>query len=88
MIDLYTLNPTQIVMYSTEHCADCHRAKVFFDTNHVEYIKVNLEGNERATEFVLRLNKGYQSVPTIVFPDGSVLAEPTWDELRKKIAST
>jgi mycoredoxin len=85
LIDLYTVTPTQIVMYTTEHCADCHRAKTFFDANHIEYMKVGLEDNEKATEFVLRLNKGYRSVPTIVFPDGSVLAEPSWEELRRKI---
>jgi mycoredoxin len=86
LIDLYTVTPTQIVMYTTEHCADCNRAKAFFDANHIKYMKVGLEGNEKATEFVLRLNQGYRSVPTIVFPDGSVLAEPSWEELRQKIA--
>jgi len=71
-------------MYTTEHCADCLRAKAFFEANHIEYTKVNLEGNEQATEFVIGVNKGYRTVPTIIFPDGSILAEPSWDELRQK----
>lgn len=84
MNDLYTLNPSRIVMYTTEYCADCLRAKSFFESNKIEYQKVNLEGNERATEFVLHVNHGNRSVPTIVFPDGTILVEPSWEELREK----
>lgn len=82
MTELYTLSPSQIVMYSTEYCPDCHRAKKFFETNNIPYIRVGLEGNAEATEFVMHVNNGYRSVPTIVFPDGSVLVEPGWDELK------
>jgi mycoredoxin len=86
--DLYKLNPSQIVMYTTEHCADCYRAKAFFDANNIEYTRVGLEDDERATQFVLSLNHGNRSVPTIVFPDGSVLSEPSWEELRQKTITT
>lgn len=85
MSDLYTQHPTQIVMYATATCPDCLRAKAFFEAHKIEYKRVGLEGDEEATEFVVRLNNGYQSVPTIVFPDGSVLVEPSWEELRKKV---
>jgi mycoredoxin len=87
LIDLYTRNPSQIVMYTTEFCSDCLRAKAFFEAHNIEYTKVGLEEDERATEFVLRVNQGYRSVPTIVFPDGSILSEPSWDELRQKTLS-
>ncbi len=82
--DLYTMNPSQIVMYSTEYCSDCHRAKAFFESNGIRYLRVGLEDNEEATRFVMKLNNGYQSVPTIIFPDGSVLVEPSWNELKEK----
>ena len=84
MNNLYTLHPSRIVMYTTEYCGDCLRAKAFFDTNQIEYIKVNLEGNDLATEFVIRMNQGHRSVPTIIFPDGTILTEPSWEELRQK----
>lgn len=84
--DLYKKNPSQIVMYSTEYCPDCHRAKKFFETNGIEYLKVGLENNEEATLFVMDINDGNRSVPTIIFPDGSVLVEPSWEELRIKTA--
>lgn len=85
MSDLYTTTPSQIVMYSTEYCPDCHRAKAFFEANNIEFLRVGLEGNEKAVEFVMNINKGNQSVPTIIFPDGSVLVEPSWAELQKTI---
>lgn len=84
MSDLYNTRPSQIVMYTTEYCSDCRQAKAFFEANKVEYLKVGLEGNEQAVEFVINVNKGYRSVPTIIFPDGSVLVEPSWDELKQK----
>lgn len=70
-------------MYTTEYCSDCHRAKAFFETNHIEYLRVGLEGNEEATEFVMAVNNGKRSVPTIVFPDGFILVEPSWGELQE-----
>jgi mycoredoxin len=87
MNDLYTKNPSQIVMYATEYCSDCHQAKMFFEANKIEYLRVGLEGNEEATEFVLNINNGYRSVPTIIFPDGTVLTEPSWKELQDKISN-
>jgi len=86
--DLYTLKPTQIVMYVTESCPDCLRAKRFFDANDIPHLRVPLEGNTQATEFVMHINRGYRSVPTIVFPDGSVLVEPGWDELKAKFSTS
>ena len=84
MNDLYSLSPSQIVMYTTEVCSDCRRAKAFFEARHISFVQVGIEGDERATRFVAEINHGFHSVPTIVFPDGSILVEPTWDELQAK----
>ena len=86
MRDLYTIAPTQIVMYTTEYCSDCMRAKKFFELNNIPHLKVGLEGDADATEFVIQVNNGYRSVPTIIFPDGSILVEPNWDELKAKFS--
>ena len=85
MPDLYTLNPSQIIMYVTEHCSDCVRVKKYFEAKGIPYVRVGLEGDAKAAEFVTQVNRGYRSVPTIVFPDGSVLVEPSWDELNAKL---
>jgi mycoredoxin len=86
MSDLYTTIPTQIVMYTTEYCPDCVRAKKFFEVNHIPHLRVGLEGNAEATAFVMQVNHGYRSVPTIIFPDGSILVEPDWEELQAKFS--
>lgn len=88
MTDYYTLSPSQIVMYSTEYCSDCVRAKKFFEANNISYLHIGLEGNAEATEFVMQVNHGYRSVPTIIFPDGAVLVEPGWEELKAKLSKS
>jgi mycoredoxin len=72
-------------MYATEYCPDCHRAKAFFEANKVQYLRVGLEGNEEATNFVMNVNNGNRSVPTIIFPDGTILVEPGWGELKEAV---
>ena len=84
MDNLYSINPAKIVMYTTQYCSDCRQAKAFFEANDIPYIPISIEGNREATEFVMRMNNGYKSVPTIIFPDGSVLVEPSWKELKEK----
>jgi mycoredoxin len=83
MTKQHTLTPTQIVMYTTEYCSDCLRVKKFFEENNVPYERIGLEGNPEATEFVIKINNGFRSVPTIVFPDGSILVEPSWEDLKQ-----
>ena len=85
MDNLYSRNPAQIVMYATQYCPDCLRAKAFFKEHNISYVPVPLEGNPDATDFVMNVNNGYRSVPTIVFPDGTVLVEPSWQELKEKV---
>lgn len=84
MSDHFKLNPTQIVMYATKYCPDCLRAKRFFKANNIPYLQIDPEDNPQATEFVMKVNNGNRSVPTIIFPDGSVLVEPSWEELTQK----
>ena len=85
MSDLYSRTPSQIVMYTTEYCADCTRAKRFFEANNVSFLQVKLEGDSQATQFVIDVNNGYRSVPTIIFPNGSILVEPGWEELKRQV---
>jgi mycoredoxin len=72
-----TTDPTAITMYSTTWCGDCRRARRAFADFGVPYREVNIEDDEDAAELVQTLNNGMRSVPTIVFPDGSVLVEPS-----------
>jgi mycoredoxin len=76
----------QIVMYSTTWCGDCRRARKVFAALDVPYTEIDIERNEDAAETVVRLNKGARSVPTILFPDGTKLVEPSNAELESKLA--
>ncbi len=86
MSDLYTKTPSTIVMYSTTWCPDCRRAKKFLDQEKVSYINVDIEKDEKGRAFVMEVNNGARIVPTIIFPDGEKLTEPTTQELRAKLA--
>ena len=74
-----------IVMYSTTWCGACHRAKRTFAAVGVGYTEINIEEDGAAAEVVMRLNGGLRSVPTILFPDGSVLVEPSNTLLEAKL---
>ena len=74
-----------IVMYSTTWCSDCRRAKKVFAAMNVSYTEIDIEANEDAAELVMKLNDGARSVPTILFPDGTKLVEPSNAVLEAKL---
>ncbi len=80
-------NPT-IRIYATDWCFDCRRARRFFDRNQIPYQWINIERDPQAEQFVLQINKGMRSVPTIVFEDGSLLVEPSESQLKEKLGIT
>jgi mycoredoxin len=86
--DLYSLNPQQIVMYSVEWCPDCRRAKFFFKRKKIDVMEVDVNADKKAEEFVKGLNNGYRSVPTIILPDGSIVVEPSAEELEAKFSQS
>jgi mycoredoxin len=80
-------NEEAIVMYSTTWCGDCRRAKRVFGAAGVEYREINIDENAAGANEVMRLNGGMRSVPTILFPDGSMLVEPSTSALEKKLSA-
>ncbi len=85
MTDLYTQTPSQIIMYGTSWCPDCHRARKVFSNMNVEYLDIDIEQDEKAALFVRQQNNGNQAVPTIIFPDGLSLTEPDRQTLTSKL---
>lgn len=80
-------NRPQIKMYTTTWCPDCWRAKKIMDSMEVSYVEINITEDADAVDLVEKLNNGNRSVPTILFPDGSVLTEPSTTQLVGKINS-
>ena len=83
--ELFNLRPSIITVYSTDWCPDCRRAKKFFIEHQVQYIEVNIEEIPDGIPFVKNLNNGKRVVPTIIFPDGEILAEPSNSQLAEKL---
>ena len=76
-----------ITIYGTPWCGDCRRALRVLDQHQANYCYVDIESDDLARSYVERLNNGYQSVPTILFPDGSVLVEPSSATLAEKLTT-
>jgi thioredoxin reductase (NADPH) len=76
---------TTIRMFGANWCPDCRRAKQFFGEQRVHYDYVDLDQQPDAISEVERINNGMRSIPTIIFPDGSVLVEPSNTQLAAKL---
>jgi thioredoxin reductase (NADPH) len=74
-----------IIVYGASWCPDCRRAKQFLASHRVAYEWVDLEESPEKTAEVEARNDGKRIIPTIVFPDGTFLAEPSNDELADRI---
>jgi mycoredoxin len=75
----------RIVMYGTSWCGDCRRARRVFEQHQTAFEYVDIEQDDSARAYVERVNGGYSSVPTIIFPDGSVMTEPSSAALITKL---
>ncbi len=82
------MDETGIVLYGATWCPDCRRSKSFLGDHRIPYRYVDLEEHPEEIDTVLELNDGKQIIPTIVFPDGSHVAEPSNEELAQKLGLT
>ena len=79
--------PGTITMYSTTWCGYCRRLKSQLDSVGIGYTEVNIEEQPDAAAFVEQVNGGNQTVPTVVFPDGSAATNPSLADVRARLAS-
>lgn len=77
----------KVTMYGAEWCGDCRRSKKFMEGNGVEFNYINVEEDLSAAEKVKEINNGMQSIPVIVFEDGTHLTEPSDMDLKAKLES-
>jgi glutaredoxin-like protein len=78
---------SEITMYGAEWCGDCRRSQRLLNELSVVYTYINIEEVEGAADKVVEINGGAQSIPVVVFSDGSHLTEPSDPDLRKKLES-
>lgn len=75
-----------VTMYSTTWCGYCRRLKSQLDAAGVGYTEVNIEEHPGAAELVEKINGGNQTVPTLLFPDGSAATNPSLAEVQRRLA--
>jgi mycoredoxin len=74
----------ELVVYATGWCGDCRRARSFLDDHALPYRWVDIDHDPDGEKLVRKLNRGNRSVPTLIFPDGSILVEPSTLQLKRK----
>ena len=78
--------PEQLTIYSTQWCGYCHRLMKQLDREGVGYAVVDIEHDPAAADYVMSVNGGNQTVPTVVFPDGSAMTNPSLREVTARLA--
>ena len=74
-------------MYSTPWCGYCHRLRGQLDREGITYDVVDIEQVPEAAEIVEKVNNGNQTVPTLVYADGSAQTNPSLVQVKDKLAS-
>ena len=78
---------SMLTMYSTTWCGYCRRLKTQLDREGIEYTEVDIEAQPEAADFVMKVNNGNQTVPTVLFPDGSAATNPSLAEVKARLAA-
>jgi mycoredoxin len=76
-----------VIMYSTAWCGYCHRLKSQMDREGITYEVIDIERQPEAAAIVERVNNGNQTVPTLVYPDGTAQTNPALKDVKAKLAS-
>jgi mycoredoxin len=72
-------------MFSTSWCGYCRRLKSQLTAQGIGFQEINIEETEGTAELVASLNGGNQTVPTVIFPDGSAATNPSAAEVKSRL---
>lgn len=78
---------SQFTLYSTSWCGYCYRLKNDLRREQISYEEVDIEQQPEAAEIVATVNNGNQTVPTLVFSDGTALTNPSLKQVTEKLAT-
>ncbi|WP_181805367.1 mycoredoxin [Streptomyces shenzhenensis] len=76
-----------VTMYSTTWCGYCRRLKSQLDREGIAYTEINIEQDPESAAFVEKANDGNQTVPTVLFADGSTLTNPSLAQVKQKVSA-
>ncbi len=75
-----------VTMYTTPWCGYCHRLKGQLDREGIAYDLVDIEQHPAAAELVMQVNGGNQTVPTLVYTDGTAQTNPSLGQVKAKLS--
>ena len=78
--------PSRLVLYSAAWCPDCKRSKAVLESHKIEYLDVDIGKDNDAFMFIEKLTRRVR-IPTLIFPDGTILVEPTNETLLQQIGT-
>jgi len=73
----------KLTMYSTPWCGYCQRLKAQLGREGIEFIEIDIEQDPVSADFVMSVNGGNQTVPTVVFPNGQALTNPSLAQVKE-----
>ena len=76
----------QLTMYTTPWCGFCRNLKRQLARDGIEMVEVDIEHDAAAAEYVMSVNGGNQTVPTVVLADGRTLTNPSLDEVKTALS--
>lgn len=74
-----------VTMFSTTWCGYCTSLKRALDREGISYEEINIENEPQAAEFVMSVNQGNQTVPTLLFPDGTAATNPSVHQVKARL---
>jgi mycoredoxin len=74
-------------MYTTTWCGFCRNLKRQLARDGIEVTEVDIERDPEAAAYVESVNGGNQTVPTLLFPDGSAMVNPSAAQVRERLAT-
>lgn len=83
----YIPGPGTITMFSTSWCGYCKRLRRQLDEAGIPYTEVNIEETPGTAEIVESFNEGNQTVPTVIFPDGSAETNPSLATVQERLSA-
>jgi len=79
-----------ITMYGAVDCDDTARTRAYLQSHQVLFSEISIDNDPAAEQFVIFINRGFRSTPTLVIGEGKrkvILTEPTDEELAQELAN-